>query len=435
MNQQLLTSKKLSPETIALLQRWVNLHRVLWILMLACFFAAWNRGLALLYGPFSLLLALIVISHLLPRLQLREIRLQRSFPGILTAGEEATIGYQIQLKNARYHIEIEDRLPFLAPGTKVNLFFAQIDNHIRSQRRVLCEHRGCFHPKNLGMISAYPFGIVRYSVEIPTPPSEVLVFPRVVELSAIPLPNMADSTTVGEVLAPQQGGRDEFAAVREYALGDEISRIHWAASARHQQLVVKEYEHANRPALMLVLDCRPAFNLGEGARSTFEYAITIAASMIRFATREGIQCFFVAESEEPSAQRGRESSTQRGKESSTQKSRDWREMLIPAYSNDLHDLYELLARLNPTGELSGASLVEVALNRYPQANIVASFRLDSEDQLPQLPPHVTHVDLMIHQRSFTHPIQVSRPSYAARNQGNRMTYSIQANMQLENLFR
>jgi hypothetical protein len=100
-------------------------------------------------------------------------------------------------------------------------------------------------------------------------------------MNRIASPIVADTNSDGELPVPQLGGEDGFVAVREYVQGDNLRSIHWRALARQQRWVVKEYERSDRPILLVVLDCRAEFNCGEGARTTFEYAVSIAASMIR----------------------------------------------------------------------------------------------------------------------------------------------------------
>ena len=46
------------------------------------------------------------------------------------------------------------------------------------------------------------------------------------------------------------------AGLREYKPGDELRHVHWKASARRQDLVVKEYEGDSRPGLEVLLDLR-----------------------------------------------------------------------------------------------------------------------------------------------------------------------------------
>jgi uncharacterized protein (DUF58 family) len=46
------------------------------------------------------------------------------------------------------------------------------------------------------------------------------------------------------------------AGLREYKPGDELRHVHWKASARRRELVVKEYEGDSQPGLEVLLDLR-----------------------------------------------------------------------------------------------------------------------------------------------------------------------------------
>ncbi len=402
------TASIFTPQTLERLQRWINLHRVLWFLTLACFFVAWNRGLALLYGVFSLSLALLLISQVMPRWQLRDIRVERVFPQILTAGDEARLVYRLSGPARRYHTRLIDEIPFSV--SPVGGFVAFWERKTELSCPVRCEHRGLFTLDQLTLSSAYPFGILAHERRLSSKTDPIWVLPRLYELGELPAPLQADINSDGDLPIPQRGGHDQFLSIREYVQGDSLRHIHWRASARRQRLVVKEYERSDRPLLLLALDCRKGFNRGEGTRSTFEYAISLAASMIRQATREGIGSVLIAED---------------GKRT---------EISIPAYQTDLYEPFARLAELQDIGQLSSRELIEEAIHRYPQANLITGFRLQDDPQMPQLPPHMTHIDFEMDGESFLFPLRDSKIQTAGRF-ANRLCYSISPRHSMEGLFR
>ncbi len=362
----------------------------------------------MLYGLFSLLIALLLISYLMPNWQLRNIRVTRRFINDFTVDKPGSITYLFEVRGSRYHVELMEYFEF-AEFKEQCFFFGKISGRISCKLQFNCLQRGCFRLRKIQLSSAYPFGIVKFTKSFQTEPMELLVFPKVFELSRIPMPLVADTTTWGEVRIPQKGGRDEFTAVREYVHGDELNRIHWPVSARHQNLVVKEYEKTDRPAMLIVLDCCQNFNVGQGHLSTFESAVSIAASMIQFASRQGFQCFLVARN-------GR-----------------LQKLTIQAYSADLYTLYESLARLNCNDIHPYNRVVEQAQKQFPQANLITTFRLDSDTTQPNLSPHMTQIDMEMDKKSFYFPKQ-SGAKKGMRQEGNRLIYSVSANQQLENLF-
>ena len=56
---------------------------------------------------------------------------------------------------------------------------------------------------------------------------------------------------------PRAGSGNELFGVREYRPGDSLRRIHWRSSARHGELVVREYEPPGVRTLHIVVDPAP----------------------------------------------------------------------------------------------------------------------------------------------------------------------------------
>jgi uncharacterized protein (DUF58 family) len=57
--------------------------------------------------------------------------------------------------------------------------------------------------------------------------------------------------------APRAGSGNEMFGIREYRPGDSLRRIHWRSSARHGELVVREYEPPGVRTLSILIDPEP----------------------------------------------------------------------------------------------------------------------------------------------------------------------------------
>lgn len=79
----------------------------------------------------------------------------------------------------------------------------------------------------------------------------------------VPLPEVGGGWGDGVALPAADG--DLVRGVREYLPGDRLRQIHWRASARHGELVVKESEEPQAPVLHLVLDTGAGGEEGEAA--------------------------------------------------------------------------------------------------------------------------------------------------------------------------
>lgn len=86
-----------------------------------------------------------------------------------------------------------------------------------------------------------------------TPSDVALVLPRFASL--------ANRVGVRELeaaaAAPRAGSGNDLFGVREYRGGDPLRRIHWRSTARHGELVVREYEPPGIRTVCIVLDPAP----------------------------------------------------------------------------------------------------------------------------------------------------------------------------------
>jgi uncharacterized protein (DUF58 family) len=88
-----------------------------------------------------------------------------------------------------------------------------------------------------------------------SPDAEVaLVLPRFTSLARPPQARELEAS----VAAPRAGSGTDLFGVREYRPGDSLRRIHWRSSARHGELVVREYEPPGVQTLGIFCDPTPA---------------------------------------------------------------------------------------------------------------------------------------------------------------------------------
>ena len=103
------------------------------------------------------------------------------------------------------------------------------------------------------VVSSDPLGFFRNTRRCAD--SEVaLVLPRFASLVSRPQARDLEAS----VAAPRAGSGTELFGVREYRAGDALRRIHWRASARHGELVVREFEPPGVQTLGIFCDPMPA---------------------------------------------------------------------------------------------------------------------------------------------------------------------------------
>ena len=152
----------------------------------------------------------------------------------------------------------------------------------RAAYRVPTERRGRFELGPLTATVGDPFGLCERTFEVAAR-TEVLVYPRVHDIMALPElgGDDLDSHAAELVGRPDVGG--EFHLVREYVAGDDLRRVHWKATARRSHLMVRQDESKRRAPVLVLLDVRAARH----DRASFEVAVEVAASLSTALERAG----------------------------------------------------------------------------------------------------------------------------------------------------
>ena len=105
--------------------------------------------------------------------------------------------------------------------------------------------RGGQSPGRIKLYSEYPFGLFHVWSWL-NQDSTALVYPQLEE-NAPPLPQDATQAHA----QPVRGRGDELAMLREYRPSDPVRGIAWKASARHDALLVKEFEQFRGREILL----------------------------------------------------------------------------------------------------------------------------------------------------------------------------------------
>jgi uncharacterized protein (DUF58 family) len=115
------------------------------------------------------------------------------------------------------------------------------------------------------------------------PVDQVRVLPRRVPLAGM-VPGHRRALT-GTDEANELGGTD-LVGLHEYAMGDDLRRLHWATSARTGTLMVREDAEPSQAHVCVLLDDRASAYLGDDA--LFEEAVEIAAALCRSGLEDGV---------------------------------------------------------------------------------------------------------------------------------------------------
>jgi len=181
----------------------------------------------------------------------------------------------------------EDTVPY-ALGTRPRYVLNGIE---RSGTRdlsypVCSDLRGKFTVGPLEIRVADAFGLVELGHAFSSR-STFVVTPKVIQLprSVFSASWLGDGE--GRARTAAAAGEDDVVP-RPYREGDELRRVHWRSTARYGELMVRREEQQWRNRVLLLLDTRRSAHAGSGATSSFEFAVSAAASIGMHLAREGL---------------------------------------------------------------------------------------------------------------------------------------------------
>ena len=163
--------------------------------------------------------------------------------------------------------------------------------------RLPTDRRGIVQVGPLQVVVGDPFGLVQASVEA-APRVDVTVLPKVDEVRPVPLTTGHDP--LAGVQHPHALGRvgDDFYALRAYVVGDDLRRIHWPSTARHDELLVRQQEQPWQGRTTVLLDVRRAAHDSKSLEAAVSAAASIVSAnsarrdLVRLATTDGADSGF-----------------------------------------------------------------------------------------------------------------------------------------------
>src|SRR5215475_11530102 len=162
------------------------------------------------------------------------------------------------------------------------------------------DHRGKFAIGPLHVRVADAFGLAKVGSTAASP-ATLVVTPAVTTLPHTALAGSWLGEGDARASTAAAAGEDDVVP-RAYRDGDELRRVHWRSTARYGELMLRREEQRWRNRAVLFLDTRLTAHGGRGPASSFEYAVSAAASIGVHLAREGISGDFVTDAGPVSAE-------------------------------------------------------------------------------------------------------------------------------------
>lgn len=280
------------------LERWMmklefefTREGVVYLLVIAVIIvAALNTGNNLLFIILASLLAGILASGILSKIVLSELELEFVLPDHVFA--ERPLISRLTLENLKWFFPsfsatVSSRDPAKGKRRKVSTSPARqiLDDPVYvpyiPRRSAVTQHveltfprRGRYTQEGFRVSTKFPFGFLLKAREVSTR-QEILVLPNVQpteEFYEI-LPLLS-----GEVESFYKGRGHDLYAIRDFQEGDTARHVDWKASAKAQQLKVREFTREDERRLVLVFDAQLA-KADEKTLEKFEKAVTFCACL------------------------------------------------------------------------------------------------------------------------------------------------------------
>lgn len=251
--------------------------------------AGWGFGQEAVVAVAILLVLLPATGAILVRRSRFVLGSARSVtPGRITYGEEAEVVLTVE-NGARFTsgvLLLEDVVPEQL-GHPTRLLLDRVPPHAqRAERyRIRGLQRGRARVGPLTVTLTDPFGMSVLARSFTTTNS-VAVTPRIVALGSSAASRAPGGE--GESLFRALASRgDDDLLPREHRAGDDVRRIHWRATARQGELMVRREEQAWHSSVIVILDDRRDAYTEAGSSPTFEWAVSAAASIALHYLRHG----------------------------------------------------------------------------------------------------------------------------------------------------
>lgn len=254
------------------------------------YLVAWYRGMPLLFAYAAAFISCASLAYAIPRLTLRKLSGGRWHPANCVEG--APVDIVLAVRNpGRFAIRLLEVYDALPPRLARNAPYAVLPRLPGGGERELGYRianplRGVYRIGPARAATGFPLGLVRAEADIEAADTWLWVYPRLFALETFPYSGETRRTWM-RAISPHAGGEDDFAGVREYRHGDSPRHVHWRASARHGELIVREYQRVAATTLSVLIDLSAGSVHGEGGETTLEYAVRIAGSCVRHALAQG----------------------------------------------------------------------------------------------------------------------------------------------------
>jgi uncharacterized protein (DUF58 family) len=231
----------------------------------------------------------LVAARSLAGRSLEGIRIRRELYPSAFEGDEVPVELVLESERSTGMLEVSDSF---GPSIAVEQRMLEPGPVAPGSPRLLkysafCSRHWGIHSVGPVLVSSSDFAGLFHPVRLLPVIDEFAVFPQVYDVAGLSELGARQTLVPHDDSSGRAGQSLISMGVREYRPGDDPRRIHWPATARRGSLLVKEYETDLSPYTTVFIDLDRKHRAGTGRKSTLEYVLRTAGSVIWTAARTG----------------------------------------------------------------------------------------------------------------------------------------------------
>lgn len=231
--------------------------------------------LELLAAAVFLLLAVFLGAVLVHRVSLDATCSRAVRPPEVEEGGEVIVDITLELRHRLWNLILEDTARGLG-SARFAAARADSGQPLSASYEIMCRARGIYQIGPVEASVSDPLALCGRTARIGNI-DRLMVLPRIEELWGLPAVRGLDSSVQSTRPSYAPRGGEDFFTLREYQTGDDLRRVHWPASAKRDELMIRQLELPWQARALVLIDQR---SHRYPTHESFEHAVRGAASVV-----------------------------------------------------------------------------------------------------------------------------------------------------------
>ena len=257
-------------------------------------FAAINTGNNLIYLVLAALCGAVIVSWILAWFSMRGLSVQLRLPDDAYAGEETRTDLLVRKRRsllAGHSLTFKLRSePRLEDAHQPYISRIERGENAKLHGLYTFARRGRYRVSGVHAVCNFPFGLISLG-KLFKRSDELFIYPKI-----LPLEEMFEHRAEGLLVrdSTHRGRGGGLLNIRPFVPGDDFRSLHWKASAKLGEMMLKEFAQEEGQAIWLYFNPMRSAEASPEDDDLFELAVSTAASVAFYGRKMGLKMFFSA---------------------------------------------------------------------------------------------------------------------------------------------